>query len=135
MPQIITFGTIVLYKEKEYVFLVRTEDITYAAEILDQESSVNFKKLRSKTAKNSKESYKLKQSLAYCFVELKTKEYEERIAHYGYPQIGDTSETVMNPIGILCDQDIKDLHREISAEDLAVSAELRELIQNIKIAK
>lgn len=135
MPQIITFGTIVLYKEKEYVFLAKTEDITYAAEILDQESSLNFKNLRSKTAKNSKESYKLNQNLAYCFVELKTKEYEERIAHYGYPQIGDAPENVMNPIGILCDEDIKNLHKEISAEDLAVSGELKELIRNIKIER
>lgn len=135
MPEIIIFGTIFSYNEKDYVYLDRSEEIIYVAHVFDKEFSKKFIKLRDNTAKNSTQSYQFGQKITYCFVELKTKEYFERIAHYGFPPLDDISEVVFEPIviGRLCEEDIKELYKQITEDDLAVSPELKERIKNILI--
>lgn len=131
MPEIITFGTVFLHSEKEYVYLDQSEDIIYTALILNKEHSNSLKKLCANTAKNSNKSYGFKQNKIYCFVELKTKEYLERVAHYGFPD--PSAEIEFNIIGRLCDEDIKELYTEISKDDLAVAPELKERIKKISL--
>ncbi len=131
-----SFGSIFKYQEKEFVYLDRSEEIIYVAHIMNKEQSKLLIKCRDKSVKNSNQSYKLGQNTIYCFVELKTEGFLERVAHYGLPPLGDDPQYDFSPddiIGHLCDDDIKELHDEITENDLAVAPELKERIQKISI--
>lgn len=131
---LIKFGDIFGFNEKDFVFLAKTEDIVYAAEVLNMDQSRQFKVLCDKVAKNSKESYKLKQQRLYCFVELKTKSFEERIAYYGRTERNDTIDLFNDIKGSLDKSDLAELHKELIADDEAVSGILKEKIKDIEIS-
>jgi len=133
MSLIITYGNVFNYNEKDYVFLAKTKDIIYAAEIFDKEKSILYKKVFNRIAKNSQQTYKLRQHHLYCFVELRTEEFKERVAYYGRPAQGDVPNFFENPICTLNNYDLAELHKELLADDIAVPQELKNLIKNIKI--
>jgi hypothetical protein len=134
MPEIVTFGSVFLYSGKEYVYLDRSEDVVYAAEILNKEFSNRLKKICANAAINSKKSYSVSQNQMYCFVELQTKEYMQRVAHYGFsPALNAEGGILSDVIGRLCTEDIKELYTEISKDDLAVSLDLKERIKKISL--
>ena len=133
MSLIATFGNIFNYNEKDYVFLAKTEDIIYTAEIFDKEKSLLYKKAVDKASKDSRQSYKLSQHLLYCFVELRTEEFKERVAYYGRPAQGDIPNFFENPICTLNIADLKELHKELLEDELAVPELLKEKIKGIKI--
>ena len=133
MSLIITYGNVFNYNEKDYVFLAKTEDIIYAAEILDKEKSLLYKKVFNRITQSSQQSYKLRQHHLYCFVELRTEKFKERLAYYGRPAQDDIPNFFENPICPLNNYDLTELHKELLADDIAVPQELKELIKNIKI--
>ena len=130
MPLIITFGDVFKYDEKDYVFLAKTEDIVYAAKIFDKEYSTLYNKVFTKISKNGQRSGELTQRYLYCFVELKTEEFKERICYYGKSDENDVSDFLENVIGKLNEEDLKELHKEILADDL-VSELLKEKVKEI----
>jgi hypothetical protein len=133
MPMMITFGDVFNYYEKDYVFLAKTEGIIYTAQILDKENSYHIKKQFNKISKNSKESYRLRQNKLYCFVELQTEEFKERVAHYGYPDQNDSQDFFNNIISSLNIEDKTKLHKELLEDTIFVPEILRELIKDYKI--
>lgn len=133
MSIIATFGNIFNFNEKDYVFLAKTEDVIYAAEIFDNEKSILCKKALGKITKNSQQSYKLRQQPLYCFIVLRTEEFKERVAHYGQSAQGDVPNFFENPICSLNSTDLTELHKELLNDDSAVPELLKELIKDIKI--
>lgn len=75
----IVFGDVFRFREVEYVFLAKTEAVVYAARILDPELSRKVKDLFNRV-RNSPE--KIRSHPAYCFVELQTEGFRDRIAHF-----------------------------------------------------
>ena len=63
----IVFGDIFKYEGREYIFLVQTDSITYAARILETTDSKNIDRLYEKrVASNSV----LEKNILYCYVKL-----------------------------------------------------------------
>lgn len=133
MSAIITFGNVFHYKEKDYVFLAKIEDIIYAAEILNDELSFECKKIRDSVAKNSTKSYKFSQNIMFCFVELRTDEFKERVAFYGKPQMDEAPDSFQNVIGVVNNDDLANLHKELLEDSMVIPIELKEQLQEIKI--
>jgi len=135
MSLIVTFGNVFTYEEKDYVFLAKIDDIIYAAEILNCEKSVQYKKIVDRSIKNSTQSYKLRQNALYCFVELKTKEFDKRVAFYGKPEHNYVPDFLENVVCSLESDDLKNLQKELLNDDVAVPKALKEQIKDIKIKK
>ncbi|PIZ00190.1 hypothetical protein COY62_03940 [bacterium (Candidatus Howlettbacteria) CG_4_10_14_0_8_um_filter_40_9] len=54
---LIKFGDVFNYGEKDYVFLAKTEDIIYVAEILDTESTKRIKEFTEKEIRKNKDNW------------------------------------------------------------------------------
>ncbi len=132
MSSIITFGDIFNYNEQDYVFLAKTEDIVYAAKILDREHSILYKKIFTKISKNSQRSSELTQRYLYCFIELKTEDFKERVCYYGKSDKSDVSDFLANIFSKLDQEDIRELHKELLTDDL-VTEQLKELVKEIEL--
>jgi len=75
----IVFGDIFKYEDHEYIFLVQTDSIIYAAKILEPEESKIINRLyERRVASNSI----LEKSILYCYVKLETAQFKDRIAHF-----------------------------------------------------
>ncbi|HSX42322.1 MAG TPA: hypothetical protein VLE93_03145 [Candidatus Saccharimonadales bacterium] len=74
----IKFGDVFKFNGKEYIFIAKIDDIIYAAEILDRENSQTILRLADR---NSTRGNRLIDTLLYCFVELTTEQFTERVAH------------------------------------------------------
>ena len=136
MPEIMTFGKVFVMDGKEHIYLARFEEITYVAEILDNHLSKWVKKKRDRIFKNTNLTHKSYQNKMYCFIELRTDQFVERVAHYGRPPVEDDPQNgflAEEIIGELCKEDMKELHNEITKNDIAVDRQLKELISKISI--
>ncbi len=69
------FGDIFRYQGNDYVYLAETEDVRYAAKILDVDQSAKLDRAANGPRKTT--------SLVYSYVKLSTKEFENRCAHTG----------------------------------------------------
>jgi hypothetical protein len=126
------FGDIIKYREKEYVFLVQTPEITYAAVILDKENTAKFESLYNHKARGSHQE-KSDRKIAYCYVILNyTEDYKGRAAHFARSQQA-ASDFVFEKIGILDTKDKIAIKDDIVSPGSAVYLELKELIEKIDI--
>ncbi len=131
MTSVLTaFGSVFMYKGKEYVFLAKTESIVYAAEILSTQASTQIDRLFQKQVAGGKD-VNVRQHWLYCYVMLTTHDYEGRSAHMG--KTGqDNFSSFVDP-----------LQKELNAEDLKnikdgimngnVPLELKDLVKNIQV--
>jgi len=125
------FGDVIRYKEKEYVFLAKTDELVYAAQILDIETSTkidNLYKGRLSDGKIQKLNWKL---YAYVMLYYTTK-YKDRIAHFENSQ-HDAPELIFEKLGTLELGDIKAIRDDIVMENSFVSLELKELVSKLDI--
>jgi len=122
----LNFGDVFLYKEKEYIFLVATEEAIFAAKILDHvQSRYLDNKFNSAATKGVQRASLAEASPMYCYVLLQTQEYKERAAHYGNSGKDDLS-GVFTRCNALCDEDVALLKREIA--DSGAPAKLRNAV-------
>jgi hypothetical protein len=128
-----TFGDVIKYKAKEYVYLAATDEIAYLAVMPNAELSRDFINRRevvfnraSKTARAAQDT------IAWCFIILSTEEFKERIAHYGRSAEEYREEYFLDKIGKLNIEDQKALREEI-LKDNAAPGGLRDLVQDIQI--
>lgn len=77
------FGDIFLYNEENFVFLVREDDIIFAALILDKEQTQRLDRWRDREFKKS--NSRADGQTEFCYVVLTTEAFKERAAHYGNP--------------------------------------------------
>ncbi len=125
------FGDVIKIEGREYVFLLSTPDILSLAWIPDKDLSQEFIK-RSKQVFTTGSNNKKRQFIQWCFIELATKEFKERIAHYGNPDRNFTPEDLIDVIGELCKEDKLMLKKAITG-DLAVSKSLIKAVKDISI--
>lgn len=127
------FGNIIQYRGEPYVYLAATTEIIYLAKIVDLEKSREFTSLRQRLfSRGSASAAARSDSLAWCFVTLRTNQFKDQIALYGNPGQEYSASDFFDVIGVLEEVDMAALKKEIPG-DKAVSNELRELIKGISI--
>ena len=128
------FGDTFKYQGKDYVHLAKTEEIYYLAEILNTEYSEWLNEMYKKKIMNPEMIKKISQMPVYCFVMLKTKDFEGRAAHFYSTEKGDSAESsdaFFEPIGSLDKSDLKQILAQIRTGP--VPRELKELTVGIEI--
>lgn len=125
------FGDVFRYNEKEYIFLARTQDITYAAEILNPQSSSRVDGLYQKKLANGTID-KSEQNILYCYVILQTKEFKDRAAHFAKTGKDGFNSYIDKLTNTLDTKDLQSIIDEISTKNV-IPEELKELIKSIKL--
>lgn len=129
------FGDTCRYREKEFVYLAQTADIWYGALILPSEDSKVLDSFQKRIKDGSKAGQMLSNKL-YCFVQLTTEEFKDRIAHLGNPQQDESTVTEyvvssLVPTGKLNNFDLKQIKKEIESGPVPLA--LKELTKDIVI--
>jgi len=120
-----------LYKESMYIYLAGTDEVWYAAKILDKEQSVQVKRFTDSQIRKNREN--LRKDKIFCFVELKTEEFKGRIAHLGETEHDTWAETPKIIETGLDPEDLKSLKNEVMAEGAPVPFALPKLINDIPV--
>jgi hypothetical protein len=113
MFDLLIFGTIFTFLDKQYVFLAMEGGTVYAARILDRRETALMVSARNSSVKNRGES-STRALPVFCFVELSTEGYESQAAHLN--QTDAQKELGRFLFGVndkLNKQDMVELHREI----------------------
>lgn len=123
---LLKFGDIFRYKEKEYVYLIKQEEITYAAEIYNEEISQDLKHYRETSAKKGKPDSPL-----FSFVILTIPEYKGRAAGVGNSDKNDGfTEDYPKKIVELPEEDMGALKNEIIGSK-GVPIALRDYVKSL----
>lgn len=124
----LTFGDTFRYNEKEYIFLAKTEDKIYAAQIL---TSVDTEKV-DKLFKIREATNKPTNLTIYCYVILQTADFKDRAAHL-HNTGNATFTNLIEKLPIALDlEDLKNIKMEITKKN-TISIELKELVQDIQL--
>ena len=127
---IIKFGDVFRHNEKEYVFLAQTDEIIYAARILDKITTNTLKEMSDRVeTKNSNR----KKSPAYSFVILQTENFKDHAAHFGRTDSSEHQSSRFDVIGTLNKTDCLQIKNEIILKDSAVSLGLIEIVKGLNI--
>lgn len=122
------YGDIFEFCQKEYIFLAKTSEIIYAAEILNQENSKRLNGfLNHVIAKNADEKL-INSKPLYCFVMLTTEEFFQRCAFLGNTGKDDFSMSVTKTTKSINEKDQKEIKHEILTSK-AVPIELQKIIE------
>jgi len=127
------FGSVFRYKEKEFVYLAQTNEILYSALILNSEMSKILKKRGEELCqKGSPQVKRTLSNLLYCYVELRTEDFKDRLAHFAKTDENSLTEcSSLSPIGQLIEEDLKQIKIEIESGPLPSA--LKELTKDIVI--
>jgi len=128
------FGDTFKYREKDYVYLAKTEEITYAAEILDENKSKLLNRIHDRQISNGAKTERILNMPLYCFVILKTEPFQGRAAHFHSTGKGDTVDNeyaIFEPTKSLEKIDLKEILNEI--KEGPVPKELKQLTEGIEI--
>lgn len=127
-----TFGDVIETDGRQLVFLVSTLDTVYLAIIPDEKHSLRFSKKRNEVFTDSKRAAVEQNKTIWCFIELTTEEFRNRIAFYALRNSDCKIEDLVAAakIGTLNNADKKALHKEIIGDD-AVTRELRDKVSKI----
>lgn len=125
------FGDVFSRDEKEYIFLARTDELTYAGLILDKEFTRAVKLRHDSVLKDTSKSERAKCMKIFCYVILKTEEYKERMASFANTDYDDWDfELCDNYICPLNSEDIANIKEEILKEDSAAPLGLKEIVKS-----
>lgn len=129
------FGDVIKYNGKEFVFLAKTVEIIYLALIIPKELSQDLVRRRHNIFTRGSGDMIYKQAkIAWCFVQLYTKEFKGRVAYYANPGDEHFFEDSFTILGTLNFNDQNNLKKEIQ-EDSGISGVLRKLVKDITIIK
>ena len=126
----IKFGDVFRYREKEYVFLVQTEEVIYAAKILDQENTERVQKLASRPRAMNITN---QGNVAYSFIILHTADFRSRAAHLGNPGGAEHQISSFDLICTLDKEDVTNIKKEILEDGSTVPIELIELVKQLNV--
>jgi len=123
------FGDIFAFNGQEYIFLARTENITYAAEILDIERSNKLETFVNSQIYKGKDIVK---GPIYCYVKLMTKDFKDRCAHL-HNSGKNNNGLYFEKLNIQIEtSDLKNILTEI-LESKFVAIELKDLVRGISL--
>ena len=132
MAESIKFGDIFLYREKEHVFLTKTAETVYAAQILDQEGAQKIQALDDLRSKRS-DSHKFASLSLYCYVILSTEGFKGRMAHLHNANKNE-SDIMFEKSGLtLNNEDMQNIKKEICEPSSPVALELKELVRQLDV--
>jgi len=123
----IKFGDVFRFNEQEFVFLAQTDEITYAAKVLDLNSTKAVMSLYEKRNKGNSEKVN---NVLYSFVILNTPAFKNRMAHLNntYQNGHRDGYEVINTLN---SKDLKEIKEEIMNKSSAVPLKLKELVKDI----
>jgi len=127
---IVKFGDVFRHNEKEYVFLAQTDEIVYAAKILDKITTNTLKEMSDRVeVKNSNR----KKNPAYSFVILQTENFKDRAAHFRRTDNTEHRASSFDVVGTLNKTDCLQIKNEIILKDSAVSLGLIEIVKGLNV--
>ena len=129
MFESIKFGDIFKYREKEYVFLAKTEEIFYTSQILAEKETKQINDLFEKRCRGQNRE-RLKRHPLYCYVILKTEEFKNRMAHFkntGQDELGLIDKTG----NTLNEEDLREIKKEIINPNSPLPRELKQLVATL----
>lgn len=124
------FGDVFIFNDNDYIFLAQTEEITYAARILSIEETKKIDSLANLKASQYSKKDTINTNILYCYVILKTREFQDRMAHFNNSQ--KSFPTFIKSTSILSMNDKKQIKQEIITKK-AIIIELKELVQKIPL--
>ncbi|MEK7070002.1 MAG: hypothetical protein AAB818_00215 [Patescibacteria group bacterium] len=128
---IVKFGDVFRHNEEDYVFLAQTDEIIYAAKILDKVITDSLKNMSDKIeATNSSR----RKNPVYSFVILQTENFRDRVAHFGRTDDTKHQTNRFDIISNLNKADCLQIKNEIISRDSAVSLRLIEIVRGLNIA-
>lgn len=124
----LTFGDVFRYNEQEYIFLAKTEDRIYAAQILTPVDTEKVDRLFKQREATNRPTYQT----IYCYVILQTADFKDRAAHlYNTGNISTTNLIEKLPFALNA-ADLKNIKAEIMKKN-TISIELKERVQDIQL--
>lgn len=128
----IKFGDVFEYQDRLYIFLAKTAEVVYAAEILSIDNTSKLERAyASRMARPDK--HQVLENIIYCYVILETDEVKDRAAHFLNAQKDEVQFGFDSLFCSLNDHDKKQIKEEILRKDTAIPGLLRELVNNIEI--
>lgn len=124
----LTFGDVFRYNEREFIFLAKTEERIYAAQILTPTDTARVDRLfKLREASNKPANLTI-----YCYVILQTADFKNRAAHLYNTGNVAFADLIEKLTATLEESDLKNIKMEIIKKN-TISIELKELIQDIKL--
>ena len=127
----LVFGDLFEYNNKTYIFLVKTESVFYAAEILNLGLSKAIDKAYQRAMAQNR---RIDQNILFCYVKLQTKDFKERLAFLG----GTGKDRDINYHDlfrklsiVLRKKDLKQICDEIVRDKSPLPIELKELVKEL----
>lgn len=134
MIYMVKFGDLFHFNEKDYVFLAKTDELLFAAQVLDTKQSQWIKGLHEKRLKNNKTAVLCNRNVLFCYVVLTTESLKDRIAHLK-ETAHDGDVVKIETLNIsLCKADMVSIKEEILGGFSAVSKELKNLVRDIDLS-
>ncbi len=127
----VKFGDVFLYREKDFIFLAKNDDVIYAAEILSKESTEKINTLYEIKEKKG-HMHKVSDNVLYCFVMLETQDFKDRMAHFK-STANDNGDIVLDIHCSLDSSDLKAMKIEIMSKTSAVPIKLKKIVQELDI--
>jgi len=126
------FGDIFRYNDEDYIYLAKTDDLTYAAKILNDEFAKKIEGLYNKKESLGQMSSVIESNILYCYVILQTKEVKNKMAHF--------QQTTKDSTDLICDKlpialnkaDLKRIKEEIMTR-IAIHTGLKDAVKDIEV--
>ena len=129
MIQTVKFGNVFVLDDKEYVFLAKIDDVVYAVEILNKDYSREVTRLASREARRGDRSV---DKLVFCFVELSTERFKERVAHLAKAGRGEANIEFDEVEDCLSAEDKDAIKKELVDNSRFFATELIETVSKIQ---
>lgn len=124
----LVYGDVFEFSQKEYIFLAKSPEIIYAAEILNQENSGRLNSLLQRRIAQNTDGKLIESNTLYCFVMLTTEEFTKRCAFLANTGKDDFSMSITKLSVSLNEKDQKAIKQEIITSK-AVPVELKKIIE------
>ncbi len=127
----VKFGDVFRYKEDDYVYLAQTDEMLYAAKILNNFETKAVNDLYEKRARDPRNSNRIENHRLFCFVVLRTEDFRGRIASLGKTDNPSISVEILKTS--LNKEDLKVIHEMIVSPASPVPRLLKELVADIQL--
>lgn len=126
------FGDIFRYNDTDYIYLAKTDDLTYAAKILNENVAKQIEGLYNKKVSNGQMNPVVENNILYCYVILHTKEMKDKMAHFQQTK-QDSTPLLQQKLPITLNKDdLKKIKEEIISRS-AIPMGLKELVKDLNI--